>query len=58
LGEVSDGLVVVTLVEVGGATAAIGDRRFRIKLDGLTVIGDGAINIALFGVRDAAVDIR
>src|ERR1700691_3726878 len=37
-------------------TAAIVVRRCRgIELDGLVVIGDGAVNVALVAIRDAAV---
>lgn len=50
--------MVVLFVGIGKASIAVGDRKFRIESDGLGVIGDGAVEIALVTVGDPAVVIR
>ena len=47
LAEVSDGLVFVALLPVGDAPVGIGEGIFRVERDGLAVVRDGGVNLAL-----------
>ncbi len=46
---------MLTLFVVGEAPVVVGDGKFRVELDGLVIVGNGAVVEDLVLVGDAAV---